>query len=113
MLGIGVIVVGVLLVSVVSYREIKKAGGVTWIEILVYPFLLLICALLEHIDLPGFLIFLGLVCIVFGSCMVMASIFYNIKSKASSSDAFLFYFVIFIFNVYHTSYPDIQGSKCW
>lgn len=49
----------------------KESRGVTWIEILVYPFLLLICALLEHIDLPGFLIFLGLVCIVFGSCMVM------------------------------------------
>ncbi|MBG9714418.1 hypothetical protein [Bacillus cereus] len=71
MLGIGLIVVGVLLVSVVSYREIKKAGGVTWIEILVYPFLLLIGALLEHFDLPEFLMFLGLVCIVFGSCMVM------------------------------------------
>ncbi|MDW9210544.1 hypothetical protein BTTOUR_17540 [Bacillus thuringiensis serovar toumanoffi] len=71
MLGIGLIVVGVLLVSVVSYREIKKAGGVTWLEILIYPFGLLIGALLEHFDLPEFLIFLGLLCIVFGSCMVM------------------------------------------
>lgn len=71
MLGIGLIVVGVLLVSVVSYREIKKAGGVTWTEILIYPFGLLIGALLEHFNLPEFLIFLGLLCIVFGSCMVM------------------------------------------
>ncbi|PGQ22772.1 hypothetical protein [Bacillus thuringiensis] len=71
MLGIGLIVVGVLLVSVVSYREIKKAGGVTWLEILIYPFGLLIGALLEHFDLPEFLIFLCLLCIVFGSCMVM------------------------------------------
>ncbi|KAA0820305.1 MULTISPECIES: hypothetical protein [Bacillus cereus group] len=70
MLGIGLIVLGILLVSIVSYREIKKAGGVTWIEILVYPFLLLIGALLDHFDLPEFLIFLGLVCIIFGSCLV-------------------------------------------
>ena len=71
MLGIGLIVLGILIVSIVSYREIKKAGGVTWIEIVFYPFGLLIGALLDHFDLPEFLILLGLLCIVFGSCMVM------------------------------------------
>ncbi|EJR63198.1 hypothetical protein IIO_02295 [Bacillus cereus VD115] len=71
MLGIGLIVLGTLIVSIVSYREIKKAGGVTWIEIVFYPFRLLIDALLDHFDLPEFLILLGLLCIVFGSCMVM------------------------------------------
>ncbi len=49
----------------------KESRGVTWIEILIYPFGLLIGALLEHFNLPEFLIFLGLLCIVFGSCMVM------------------------------------------
>lgn len=71
MLGIGLIVLGILIVSIVSYREIKKAGGVTWIEIVFYPFGILIGALLDHFDLPEFLILLGLLCIVFGSCMVM------------------------------------------
>ncbi|PEE81377.1 hypothetical protein [Bacillus toyonensis] len=71
MLGIGLIVLGILIVSIVSYREIKKAGGVTWIEIVFYPFGLFIGALLDHFDLPEFLILLGLLCIVFGSCMVM------------------------------------------
>ncbi|MFB6646046.1 hypothetical protein [Bacillus toyonensis] len=71
MLGIELIVLGILIVSIVSYREIKKAGGVTWIEIVFYPFGLLIGALLDHFDLPEFLILLGLLCIVFGSCMVM------------------------------------------
>ncbi|EEL34363.1 hypothetical protein bcere0019_24800 [Bacillus cereus Rock3-28] len=71
MLGIGLIVLGILIVSIVSYREIKKAGGVTWIEIVFYPFGLLIGALLDHFDLPEFLILLGLLYIVFGSCMVM------------------------------------------
>jgi hypothetical protein len=71
MLGIGLIVLGILIFSIVSYREIKKAGGVTWIEIVFYPFGLLIGALLDHFDLPEFLILLGLLCIVFGSCMVM------------------------------------------
>ncbi|MGQ4669413.1 hypothetical protein ACUIJ5_02360 [Bacillus toyonensis] len=71
MLGIGLIVLGILIVSIVSYREIKKAGGVTWIEIVFYPFGLLIGALLDHFDPPEFLILLGLLCIVFGSCMVM------------------------------------------
>ncbi|MES5929858.1 hypothetical protein QCI77_28410 [Bacillus cereus group sp. MG9] len=71
MIGIGLIVLGILIVSIVSYREIKKAGGVSWIQIVVYPFGLLIGALLDHFDLPEFLIFLGLLCIIFGSCMVM------------------------------------------
>ncbi|SCA97103.1 Uncharacterized protein BWINRA5_00428 [Bacillus mycoides] len=71
MIGIGLIVFGILIVSIVSYREIKKAGGVSWIQIVVYPFGLLIGALLDHFDLPEFLIFLGLLCIIFGSCMVM------------------------------------------
>ncbi|PFX91665.1 hypothetical protein COL41_25675 [Bacillus mycoides] len=71
MIVIGLIVFGILIVSIVLYREIKKAGGVSWIQIVVYPFGLLIGALLDHFDLPEFLIFLGLLCIIFGSCMVM------------------------------------------
>ncbi|MEI4802834.1 hypothetical protein ACIGHG_24160 [Bacillus sp. NPDC077411] len=71
LLGVGLIILGILITSITTYYEIKKAGGISWLEVLVFPVGLIIGMIFNHFDLPEFLILLGLVCIVLGSVMVM------------------------------------------
>ena len=71
LLGVGLIILGILITSITTYYEINKAGGISWLEVLVFPVGLIIGMIFNHFDLPEFLILLGLVCIVLGSVMVM------------------------------------------
>ncbi|MCI0766047.1 hypothetical protein [Bacillus sp. TL12] len=71
LLGAGLIILGVLIAGITTYYEIKKAGGISWLAVLVFPVGLIIAMIFNHFDLPEFLILLGLVCIVLGSVMVM------------------------------------------
>ncbi|KAB2394920.1 hypothetical protein F8172_15865 [Bacillus cereus] len=70
-LGLGFIVLGVLIIGITTSYIIRKHGGISWIEVLVFPIGLILSMILGHFELPEFLILIGLVCIVLGSLMTM------------------------------------------